>query len=170
MKRKTKKKLVEVILFLVKFNLLAIPMYILIYLIFSFQPLQNLVAYLSYKLLQIIGAEAWLNQSSVILTEGFKIAIIEISMDCTGWKSAYALFALAIATPLIELRKKIKFLLVSLPTLFLLNILRIAVTAYLSLRLDPQYFAIFHDFLWQWGLIAAVLGMWAIWLKYEKRI
>jgi len=170
MKRSTKKKLIQVIWFLVKFNLLAIPLYILLFLNFSFLPLQNLVAHLSYMGLKSAGIRVSLNQASLIVIQGFKIGVIEISMDCTGWKSAYALVALTIATPAIKKWRKMKFLLVSLPALFLLNVLRIVTTIYLSLNLDPKYFGLVHDFFWQWGLIVAILGIWVIWLKHEKRI
>jgi len=170
MKRKTGKKLMEVIWFLLRFNLLAIPLYILLYLDFSFQPLQNLVAFLSFKLLSISGVQASLSGSLITVISGFRLSVIDVSMDCTGWKSAYALLALAVATPAIKMKKKIKFLLFSLPPLFLINILRIAATTYLSLSLDPKYFSLVHDLLWQWGLAFAVLGIWVFWLKREKRI
>jgi len=169
-KENTRKKLLGVIYFLVKFSLLAIPLYLLIFANFSMPALQNLVAYLSYSILNAFGIQTKLNQSSLTVVSGFKISVIEISMDCTGWKSAYALLALVIATPAIKIRKKFKFLLVSLPVLFLINILRIVSVIYLSLSLEPKYFGLVHDILWQWGLIIAVLSIWAIWLKYEKRI
>jgi exosortase/archaeosortase family protein len=170
MKRKTKKKLLEVIWFLIKFNLLAIPLYILIFLNFSFQPLQNLVALLSYKALSVIGIQVSLNQSSLTVIKEYKINVIEISMDCTGWKSVYALFALTISTPAIEIGKKLRFLSISIPALLLFNILRIVTTIYLSLNLSPGYFGLIHDIFWQWGLIVAILIIWVSWLKLEKRI
>jgi len=169
-KEKTRKKLLGVIYFLIKFSLLAIPLYLLIFVNFSIPSLQNLVAYLSYSILKTVGIQTKLNQSLLTVVSGFKISVIEISMDCTGWKSAYALLALAIATPAIKIRKKIKFLLVSLPLLFLINILRIVTVIYLSLILGPEYFGLVHDLFWQWGLVVAVLSIWVIWLKYEKRI
>ncbi|MEM5870130.1 MAG: archaeosortase/exosortase family protein [Candidatus Aenigmatarchaeota archaeon] len=169
MKKKTKKKLLQVLWFLVKLNLLAIPLYLLLYFNFSYQPLQDLVAFLSYKLLSALGVQASLNHSNLIATKGLKIAFVDVSMDCTGWKSLYALFALTIATPEIKLKKKSIFLAISLPSLFFINIARIVVTIYISL-LEPEIFGFVHDILWSWGLVAAVLGIWLLWLKNEKRI
>jgi exosortase/archaeosortase family protein len=100
---------------------------------------------------------------------GFKIVFIDISMDCTGWKSLYTLFALALVTPGIKLNKKGIFLALSLPLLFSINIARIVITIYLSL-LEPEIFSFLHDILWSWGLIIAILGFWLSWLKFEKRI
>jgi exosortase/archaeosortase family protein len=169
-RRRTRKKLREVLLFLFKFNLLAIPLYILLYLDFSFQPLQDFVAFLSFKLLSMLGIQASVNESLITVISGFKLSIIDISMDCTGWKSLYALFALAVATPGIKIARKRNFLLLTLPLLFLLNILRIVITVYLSLFLEPAIFGLVHDIFWQWGLTIAILGMWVFWLKYEKVI
>jgi exosortase/archaeosortase family protein len=169
MKKKTRKKLLQILFFLIKLNLLALPLYILIFLDFSYPPLQNFVAFLSYKLLSFFGIQASLNQSTLTAAMGFKIFFIDISMDCTGWKSLYTLFALTIATPGIKLKRKLIFLVLSLPSLFLFNILRIVATVYLSL-LEPEVFAFVHDILWSWGLVVAILGFWAIWLKIEKRI
>jgi|YelNatPaOPRAMG01_1025707.scaffolds.fasta_scaffold10284_2 exosortase/archaeosortase family protein len=169
MKRKTKKKLIQILLFLVKFNLLAIPLYILIFLNFSLPPLQNFVALLSHKLLSAIGIQSSLDQHNLIAIKEFKVFFVEISMDCTGWKSLYTLFALTIATPEVKIKRKFLFLLVSIPFLFFVNIGRIVLTIYLSL-IEPESFAFVHDFLWQWGLILTIIGTWALWLKLEKRI
>jgi exosortase/archaeosortase family protein len=169
MKKKTKKKLIQLLFFLIKFNLLAIPLYLLIYLDISYPPLQNLVAFLSQKLLSKIGIQSSLDQNTLIVAKEFKIAFVEISMDCTGWKSFYALFALAIATPGIKTKKKFLFIFFALPLLFFVNIGRIVTTIYLSL-IEPESFAFVHNFLWQWGLILAILGVWVLWLRIEKRI
>lgn len=169
MKKKTRKKLLQVLWFLVEFNILAIPLYILLYLNFSYKPLQELVAFLSYKILQAIGIQASLKQASLIAVKDFKIAFVEIDMDCTGWKSMYALFALALATPSIEWKKKLIFLAFALPSLFFFNLARIVATVYLSL-INPELFSFVHDFFWQFGLIFAILASWLLWLRVEKRI
>lgn len=165
-----RRRLVDALIFLIKFNLLAIPLYILLYLNFSYQPLQNLVAFLSYKTLKMLGIQVSLSGSLLTVVEGFKISLVEISMDCTGWKSLYALAALTIATPGFKTKRKAIFLILALPFVFFVNIFRIAITSYLSLVLEPVSFGLFHDIFWQWGLILAVLGVWVLWLKYEKRI
>ncbi len=157
-------------IFLVKLNILATPLYILNQLNISFPQLQEAIAYLSTLFLKFIGIQASLKGYFINASFGLSSTIIEISFDCTGWKSAYALFALAIATPSISFRKKLKFLLISLPLLFLINIFRIVLTIYLFFILSPKYFGIIHDFLWQWGLIAIILCFWIFWLRHEKKI
>jgi exosortase/archaeosortase family protein len=169
MKKKTRKKLLQILFFLIKLNLLALPLYLLISLDFSYPPLQKFVALLSYKILSLLGIQTSLNESTLRAVMGFKITFIEIDMDCTGWKSLYTLSALAFATPGIKLKRKGIFLIFSLPTLFLFNIARIVVTIYSSL-INPEIFTLVHDILWSWGLVIAILGIWLIWLKFEKRI
>ncbi|MEM5766440.1 MAG: archaeosortase/exosortase family protein [Candidatus Aenigmatarchaeota archaeon] len=169
MNKKTKGKLLQVLWFLFKFNLLAVPLYILLYFNFSYRPLQDFVTFLSYKLLLTLGVKTSLDGQILKAVNNFNIYFIEMDMDCTGWKSLYTLFSLVMATPSIKLKKKLFFLIITLPSIFFFNIARIVLTIYISL-IDPNFFELIHDFLWKFGLIFAVLASWALWLRYEKRI
>lgn len=169
MKKKTKRKLLEVLVFLIKFNLLAIPLYILSFLDFSYQPLQELVANLAFLFLKAMGIETSLKGSTILAIKELKVAFIDISMDCTGWKSLYALSALTISTPKIKVKKKIIFLAISLPFIFIFNTFRIALTTHVYL-MSPEYFELVHNFFWQWGLIIVILLCWLVLLKIEKMI
>lgn len=99
LKNSQQKKLIEVLKFLVIFNVLAIPMYVILYLNLTYDPLQNLVAYISLKLLQAVGVDAIQQNSIITLLANNQLLNIQISFDSTGWKTLYALFALVIATP-----------------------------------------------------------------------
>jgi exosortase/archaeosortase family protein len=160
------KKLIKVLFFLLKFNLLAIPLYVVLYFNFSFPPLQNFLAYLVFQALEILGYKASLN-GYFLTVENFP-EIIEVSWDSTGWKSLYALAALVLATPLSNLRKKAKFLILALPTLFSINYVRILTTIIISIKFGFKYFEIIHTFLWREGLIFAVVAIWAFYLLRAK--
>jgi exosortase/archaeosortase family protein len=162
----SEEKLIKILLFLLKFNLLAIPLYIVLYFNFSFSPLQNFLAYLIFQTLKILGYNTSLNGYFLII-QNFP-EIIEISWDSTGWKSLYALTALVLATPLSNFYKKVKFLILALPTLFLINYVRILTTILISIKFGLKYFEIIHTFLWREGLIFAIIAIWALYLLKEK--
>ncbi|MFH8108913.1 MAG: archaeosortase/exosortase family protein, partial [Candidatus Aenigmatarchaeota archaeon] len=108
-----KDELLQILLFFVKLNLLAIPLYILLYINFSYEPLQHLVTFLSYKILRAVGFELAMDKTRLIFAKGFELNFVDIDMDCTGWKSLYALIALTLATPSMSWKKKSIFLSIS---------------------------------------------------------
>ena len=159
-----KKNLLPVIAwFIIKFNLLALPMYAVIISGFDFEPFKIFTAQISNALLHSLGY-ATTQMGSTIHTS---IANIDISWDSTGWKSLYAITALAIATPFKNASKR-KFLIMALPIIFVVNILRVVTTIGIALSYGMQYFDIVHLFLWREGLITAVVALWAVWLWREK--
>lgn len=160
------RRLIKTLFFLLKFNLLAIPLYIALYLNFSLPPLQNFLAYLIFQTLRILGYNISLN--GYFLTVQNFPEVIEVSWDSTGWKSLYALIALVIATPLSNFNKKLKFLILALPTLFLINYIRILTTILASIKFGFEYFDIVHTFLWREGLIFAVVAIWVLYLFKTK--
>lgn len=164
-KRVTREKLKKIMLFLVKLNLLAIPLYLAIYFNISFQPMQTFLAYLVSSFLKIIGYS--FTREDFLLTTFLenKLLQIEISWDSTGWKSMYALVALIVATPISTYKDKFKFLLIGLPAIFVLNFLRIITTILISIKFGFHYFDFLHLFLWRTVLIASVLTLWYLWLK-----
>lgn len=170
-KKKVSKKVLErrklllaMLWFLVKLNLLAIPLYILLAINFSFPEFQSFLASILGNALNILGYPTVVEDYYIGMSFGFTIATFEINMDCTAWKSMYLLAALAIATPA-KKDEKIKFLLISLPLLFALNFARILTTIVLAFQYGFEYLAIVHTFLWREGLIFAVVGFWYIWLR-----
>jgi exosortase/archaeosortase family protein len=162
------RKLLTILLFLIKFNLLAIPMYLIIHLNLSFQPLQNFLASLTKISLNLLGYYAIQQDSLVITTSKDQLYSIEVSWDSTGWKSMYAILALTISTPIKSWKRKLKFMAISIPTIFLINFLRILTTILVTLHYGFNYFEIVHTFLWREGLILAVVCIWSFWVWSEK--
>jgi exosortase/archaeosortase family protein len=165
-------RLKTVLKFIIIFNVLSLPMYLIMYLNYSYTPLQIFLTDVSYKFLNSLGYDTQLVRNTFCVVETIKvpnlIQPICISWDSTGWKSMYALFSLALATPIVTYRKKLRFLIIGLPTIFVLNILRIVTTIILSINFGEQYFEVVHTVLWREGLIFAVVGIWFFWLWKER--
>jgi exosortase/archaeosortase family protein len=166
----SRKGLKDVAWFLVKFNLLAIPMYLMIYLNVSMQSFQLFFAQILVNNLNDLGYETYFFDSPIsaiplISISGTDAPLIYVSTDSTGWKSLYALVALALATPRKKLNKRVRFLAVGLPAIFIANYFRILSTILISLKFGFKYFDFVHGFLWSWGLIAAILLLWYMWLR-----
>lgn len=161
--RLREKKLKTILWFLIKFNLLAIPLYIILFLNISFESLQILIAYITNETLKLFGYLTTQDGYFITTLIGNKYQLIEISWDSTGWKSLYALTALTLATPVV-LKKKLKFLLIGLPALFLINYIRIVSTLLVAFTYGFQYFDIVHLILWREGLIIAVVVLWYLWI------
>jgi exosortase/archaeosortase family protein len=163
-------KMLEVLIFLIKFNLLSIPLYLIIFFNFSFPQIQNFLASLISFFLKALGYNTANKDYTISILYSNRLNQIEISWDCTGWKSLYALFALTLATP-VNLIKKIRFLILALPSLFLINLARILTTIIFSLSYGFNYFEVIHTFFWRWGLIFLVPLIWFTWIKmlYSKK-
>lgn len=152
----------DVFIFLVKFNLLLIPFYAIIYFDVSFYPLQIAFTNFMASILKLMGYQ--------IATSGFLLFLggiqypIDISRDCLGWKSVYSLFALVFATPGLK-KDKLKFLAAWIPVLFVVNIFRVLITMLVGLNFGYQYLEVIHTFLWQGIMIMALLLVWVVWLR-----
>jgi exosortase/archaeosortase len=153
MRRRKNRTLATIAWFVVKFNLLALPMYLAIFSGFSHEPLRISTAWISNVVLNSIGYTT-IQSGHTIQTS---VADVDISWDSTGWKSMYALVALALATPLGN-RSRLKFI----------AMLRIVTTIGAALSYGMQYFDILHLLLWREGLITAVVAIWGAWLWREK--
>ena len=165
-----KKRLRLVMWFLIRFNLLAIPLYLAIYTNFSFQPLQVVIAQITTVILKAQGYGVTQNNQAIIANVDGNIYSIEISWDSTGWKSLYALFALVVAVPFSDISKKLRFLTIGLPMIFVLNLIRILTTILIALNFGFQYFDVVHTLLWREGLIIAVVLLWYYWLRENHNI
>ncbi|MFH0711244.1 MAG: exosortase/archaeosortase family protein [Candidatus Aenigmatarchaeota archaeon] len=153
--------------FLLKSNLMAIPLYAIIFLDLSWIPLQNFIAYLTFVILKSMNYMVAVDGFSIFTAVGGELNRIDVSWDSTGWKSLYFLAALTLAVSY-PLKKKLKFLAAGLPAIFLINLIRIVSTISYSLNYGFQNFEIVHTVLWREGLIFAVLGIWLVWLLRVK--
>ncbi|HKZ45375.1 MAG TPA: exosortase/archaeosortase family protein [archaeon] len=159
-----RKLLLGILWFLIKLNILVIPLYLLMAMNLSFPQFQSGLASALGSALSFLGYPTIVKDFYIGISSGYTVATFEINLDCTGWKSMYALTALAIATPM-DQKRKLKFLAIALPFIFALNYARILTTIVLSFRYGFQYLEVVHTFLWREGLIFAVLATWYIWLR-----
>lgn len=167
-KRPQKKKIIkDVVVFLIKFNLLLIPFYAIIYFDISFYPLQIAFTNFLAAVLKLLNYRV--STSDFFLFLGESKYPIDISRDCIGWKSAYSLFALVFATPG-ETKSKLKFLCVWIPILFIINIFRVLITLLIGLNFGLEYLEVIHTFFWQEVMIIALILVWCLWLKKRKLI
>ena len=161
----TKKTLKEVLWFLVKFNLLLIPFYAVIYFDINFYGLQAAFANFIGWILRMLGYSPQVSDIFIYVGN----LPIDISRDCTGWKSFYSLFALILASPG-KLKDKGKFLGIWLPAMVILNIFRVLIIILIGLKFGPKTLEIVHKFIWQEIMILAIVVIWLFWLKKVKKI
>ena len=163
-KRTQKKEIVkEVFWFLLKFNLLLIPFYAVIYFDIDFYLLQEWFAGFIGFVLKSFGYFTVVDSFFIYVGE----FVIDISRDCLGWKSAYSLFALVLASPG-KLKDKWKFLGAWVPLFFIFNAFRVLITVVAGLEFGVNYLDFFHRILWQEVMIATIIGVWWLWLRRVK--
>ena len=145
----SKKDAFKILVFLIKFNLFAIPLYLIIISGFQLSFLKDLTTDISFFLLKFTGIDASLsgNIISIPIKDGSFAATID--WDCTGWKSMLALFALIFATDF-SLRKRL-YGLVFIPLVYLVNLLRIWFMFYFVSSFGLLYYNIVHTLVWSWG-------------------
>ncbi|MEM5793398.1 MAG: archaeosortase/exosortase family protein [Candidatus Aenigmatarchaeota archaeon] len=160
-----KEILKEVLFFLIKFNLILIPFYLIIYFDVDFYPIQEIFASIVGSILNFIGFE--------VLVTGFFIyvgdLVIDISRDCIGWKSAYSLFALVMASPG-KFKDKMRFLFLWIPMVLLINLFRVLITIIVGLKFGPKYLEVFHEIFWQGIMILVIIGFWYLWFSKANKL
>ncbi|HIG97139.1 MAG TPA: exosortase/archaeosortase family protein [Candidatus Aenigmarchaeota archaeon] len=157
--------LIHVLRFFIKFNLFAIPLYIILYEGWTLVELQLLVANAVTAMLQSIGFNPTAHDLliSIPIRNGNWGAFI--NWDCTGWKSMLAFFALVMATEF-PLRRKLAGLLL-IPVIFVINLLRIVFMFFYVRTFDLANYQIVHAVIWSWGLIAVIIVLWLLWLRFD---
>ena len=73
------------------------------------------------------------------------------------------------AVPGIALRKRLWGLVFGLPTVWIGNIGRVVGVVLAEDAYGKAAALMIHDYLWQLGLIALVLGIWAVWMYWARR-
>jgi exosortase/archaeosortase family protein len=153
--------------FLVKLNIFAIPLYLILFFDLQWAGLQTFIAQTVHAMLNIAGIAAErVGNFIVIPMQGGQWAAF-IDWDCTGWKSFLALFALVMATDFAR-KTKLKGLAVMIPAIFAVNLIRITFMFYYVNSFGLAYFEFVHAMIWSWGLIIAILAFWVIWLHHYR--
>ncbi|MBD3155783.1 MAG: hypothetical protein GF368_03955 [Candidatus Aenigmarchaeota archaeon] len=161
----TKKALKEVFVFLVKFNLLLLPFYAVIYFDINFYGLQAAFASFIGSILRLLGYSPQVSDIFIYVGD----LPIDISRDCIGWKSMYSLLALVLASPG-KLKNKGKFLGIWIPSLLVLNVFRVLIIILIGLNFGVKVLEITHKYIWQEIMIIAIIVIWYFWLKKVKKI
>ncbi|MBN2252185.1 MAG: exosortase/archaeosortase family protein [Kosmotogaceae bacterium] len=160
--------------FIIKFNLLAIPMYLFIYSGASLIPLQTLVADVSSRFISLAGYDVSRQGHFITATriDPIKLTIdshiIDINVDCTGWKTMYAFAALLIASPIKNDRKKVRDIANGALLLAIINVFRIVTTIMIALEIGFHTLDFVHTFLWREGLVIVLIVLWYAWFRKQK--
>ncbi len=164
------KKLLQVLLFLVKFGIASIPIYIIMALDIDFFYMQNMEAIQVNLILNSLGINSTIYYCSGecspsppgMPTITYKSFAMGVDRACTGYRSLFALIGLILATPKIKIGKRKKGIVFAFAVIYMANIIRLVSTFYLSLDFD---FEIIHNLMWREGMIGVVFLSWVFWLK-----
>ncbi len=160
------KKLWALLKFLIIFNLLAIPLQLIISFDVNLYPLAFVERAQVSFFLNLAGVEHALynlpynnNQLPAI---DINHQVLAIGEPCTAIRSLIAFTALVIASPRPWGAKKKAMLF--LPIIYLANIARIITLAFVSLS-APSLFELIHILLWREGLVLLIIGLWLYWFN-----
>lgn len=159
-------RMMRVLEFLVRVCVLALPLYLVMWLGLDLYPIQLAVASQSDWILQAMGYQV-ARDGAGLTANGFGFFIIP---DCTGWKSMLFLFALVLAVPGVSLRKRAWGIALGLPLVWLGNLARVVGVVAAQGAWGTDAALVIHDWLFQAGLVALVLGIWTAWLMWVKGI
>jgi len=162
------KKFKLILKFLIRFNLLAIPLYVILMLDVDFIFLQNSFASILQFVFMYLGYNVSKEGFFLYFFSDGSVLPIDISRDCIGWKGAYCLTALLIATPMGKLKDKIKFLIIWVPILVIINFFRVFITILAGIHYNVEFMMVIHNFLWQFVLILIIISIWYTWLKKNR--
>jgi len=156
--------------FLIIFNLLAIPLQLIIFFRVNLYSLALIERAQVTFFLDLFGVDYLVYD--VPYGEGFIPAIdlnnhvLAIGEACTAIRSLLAFSALVIASPR-SWRSKKKAV-IFLPIIYFANIIRIATLAFVSLSI-PSFFDLFHIIVWREGLVFLILILWVYWFNKPSR-
>lgn len=160
------KKLWKTLQFVLRFTLLSIPLYLVLWLNLSMLPAQHLVA--DHATWALSALSFTVTKSDLILGAGAeKPFLFYIGPDCIGWKSMLCFIALVFASLGVKMKKRILGIVFGIPAIYLGNLARIIIVVLIERSYGLEAALVFHDWLWQAGLMALVLSAWLIWLKWE---
>jgi exosortase/archaeosortase family protein len=159
------KKLWHFLIFLIRLTLLSIPVYIILWSDFILLPLQALTASNTAFILSSMGFGVKVHNLLISIGDASPFTFF-IGPDCTAWKSLLAFFALVFAPPGFKMSRRLKGLAVGFPAIYAGNILRIILVVLIERNFGNEAAVVFHDWLWQAGLIALVLLLWLCWLRW----
>lgn len=129
----------------------------------TFLPLMEWTASVTGYLANVTGVAATVSRWEVFLGD----QTLAINAECVGVYLIGAYLALVLASPappLLKLRGSILGVL----AIVVANFARLLITVHLSDKF-PVVFPFVHDYLAQVGMIAVVLGVWALWIGEVRK-
>ncbi len=164
--KRNDRELWNALLFLMRFIVLSIPLYLVLWLDISLLPLQQAVSGSTLFMLRAAGFTAH-SEGLVMYVGETDPFIFQTGPDCTAWKSILCFFALVFATPGVSMKKRLLGLLAGIPLIYLGNLARIFGVVLIEDAYGLETAMMLHDWLWQAGLISIVLIIWLIWLRWD---
>ncbi len=157
-------RLWQVLRFLLIFNLMAIPLHILLSFEFLLNPLTALERNQVSFFLSLFGVKHSLVESEI---PGIKLnsQIILIGEACTAWRSIFAFLALVVASPCSWKSKRRALL--GIPVIYAVNILRLVGICLVALCI-PSIVEFVHTILWREGLMLVIFALWYYWFKKAR--
>ena len=116
-------------------------------------------AHVTTGLIHVFGIEATRDDTIIHLAND----VWKVNTECTAI-TIMIIFASFIAVYQASLKAKGIGLLAGLPFIFIANITRLLVMAFID-KLAPEYSHYFHDYLWQVAFIIMVVVMWVVWTE-----
>jgi exosortase/archaeosortase family protein len=163
---KEQRKLLFIFIFLIRFLILVIPLYLIIF-FGNLSTLAVLEARQVSFFLNLSKTKSFVEMKDNIVilnVENMRNKLI-IDDACTGYRSILAFIALVLAVPKVENKKRFYALIIGLPLIYVINIFRIYSTILIALKFGEEKLEFVHTFLWREGLILLILILWIFWLK-----
>lgn len=154
-------QLLRIALFFFRFSILVLPLHFLLWANWDVYFLQKQLAGGVAVAMRLLGVSVRQDHHFLIFA-GW--GTVEIIKDCLGWKSVMALFGLIFAVDKINMKERVKGLVLGIVLLILGNYLRLVTTFYAVVAWGAN-FQVIHSFLWRWGLMFLILGYWTLWFK-----
>ena len=150
--------------FILKFNLILIPLYLIGISGFRIYEFELLTAGLSFKLLNLFLSGASIDNTIIYVPIKYGSFGAVIDWECTGWKSMIFLSSLFFATE--TTNKKRLWLLAFLPIIYLFNIARIVSLFYYTSAFGPENLDFMHTYIGGFGIIFLAAFLWYIWKEF----
>lgn len=118
-------------------------------------------------LINLVGIKAQINQNTIVL----RSRSLLVNLECTAIYLMILYGSFVLVYPAAWMKKAVGLVL-GLLAIFVANILRLLLTAYV-VEFKPQYFQYFHDYVWQIAFIIFVIFLWVVWIEkvvgYESK-
>jgi len=151
----------EKIRFIALFIVLISAFYFLSVQFESYIPLFNMhsTANMLYTILKTIGVNSTI-KSNILTFDNFSIQIIR---QCTGIFEVIALSAVMLAYPASK-EKKLAGIMISIPTIYLFNMLRLVFLSILGIYYQFLFDAV-HEYFFQITFVFLVIFIWILWIE-----